>query len=140
MTTCKTLKDMLDSAFKRVSGDRNVLPGVVYVGFQFSKTTLSTFFLDYVQGYTCRLRKTKPVVVVEFDNTKPTFIQAYKKAHVALLLLHSHFVVVRIRSITALAISGMSFGLFNLQSKSSQKSSQKSDHTYSAQAEYYHSD
>lgn len=83
MKTCKTLKDMLDSSFKKVDGNRNVLSGVVYVGFQFSRNTLSTFFLDYVQGYTCRLRKTK-FVVVDFDNIVPTLVQAYKKAHIAL--------------------------------------------------------
>ncbi|KAI8330156.1 hypothetical protein EDC96DRAFT_528893 [Choanephora cucurbitarum] len=99
METCKTLKDMLDSTFKRVSGDRDVLAGVVYVGFQFSKTTLSTFFLDYVQGYTCRLRKTKPVVV-EFDNIIPSFIQAYKKAHVALRVCQETATIIKTATTT----------------------------------------
>ncbi|KAI8323565.1 hypothetical protein EDC96DRAFT_538164 [Choanephora cucurbitarum] len=36
MKICKTLKEMLDSTFKRVSGDRDVLAGVIYIGFQFS--------------------------------------------------------------------------------------------------------
>ncbi|KAI8082662.1 uncharacterized protein B0P05DRAFT_570879 [Gilbertella persicaria] len=80
--TVKVLKDMLDDLFEATNYDQEKKKQIMTVGFQFSKYSINIMYLDQVEGFCCRLKKTK-TVTIDAEDIVPSFVAAYQMVNKA---------------------------------------------------------